>query len=150
MPELDKAHFTCIGCGASVPVGSDLCPGCRHRFAGPDEGPSPARPLTAPAYRPPSAPSRTDLLESVGRKAGFLGAGCLTMVAACIAFVMTCSVTVRSIGGPNFNLMGEDEPKGMTTGLILGLLAALAVVAGSIYLNILASAPESSRRKADR
>ncbi|WP_435007818.1 hypothetical protein P12x_005083 [Tundrisphaera lichenicola] len=52
MPEPDEAQFTCIGCGESVPVGSDLCPGCRHPFREPIPAASPEEWLWIPEDPP--------------------------------------------------------------------------------------------------
>lgn len=60
MPEAEEARFTCVGCGASNPMGSEACSGCGYRFSGPDlvpEGrnvPTPGRvanPYEAPTTR---------------------------------------------------------------------------------------------------
>lgn len=61
MPDPEAARFTCAGCGASNPTGSEACSGCGRRFAGPDLVPegriAPTPRLVANPYEAPSTPT---------------------------------------------------------------------------------------------
>ncbi|WP_435007816.1 hypothetical protein P12x_005081 [Tundrisphaera lichenicola] len=139
MSRADQSQFTCIGCGASVPLGAEVCPGCGHRFASFDSWPvpDPWRYTPKPRSRPIS--ERNYPLRMLGQILAFTVIGVLTMLALAIAFLMTCSAIIMG-GGNSFSLL-----------LVLALVATLVVLGLVIFITVRLSQPESPpHRKDDR
>ncbi|WP_435007819.1 hypothetical protein P12x_005084 [Tundrisphaera lichenicola] len=139
MPEPDETHFTCIGCGESVPVGSDLCPGCRHPFREPIPATSPEEWL--------SIPDEASRMQAI--KAPTIGIGTamipIAMVAVCLGAILAspilgvfASLGILPASIRTANVSARRRAQGFPLGVI-EKFATFVMTIGAAYLVAFAS-----------
>jgi hypothetical protein len=146
MPDPEEARFTCVGCGASNPTGSEACSGCGHRFSGPDlvpEGrnvPTP-RPVANPYEAPstPITPSRNFrigtalmLIAVVAFCLGALRANIALGIAVSLSLVPAAIRTPLVAGRRRSEGAAMDWPEQVATFAITIICTWLITIASSI------------------